>query len=295
MSTDAETVASVGVTIWTRPWLETAGGPGGAERHVLAQLVRCQRAHAVIGHDPVVIDRVDGQGPGRLRRRSRPEPACGGCSPGRIRSWCRIESRPSPVPSSVPFSVAPVAPDVRGGLGPPGRRRLRWRADVARNICMAWLEHGSTREDAVLVAVSPLSFERRLGAFPLGDGRAEFRVWAPAAGRDRPARGRERALARRRRPRRPRGDRGDAAGRRLHVRRRRRRAARSLQPLAARGPARAVAAARHRRFRVDRRAAGRRPAIDDLVLYEHACRHVRRRGHVRGGPSRTCGTCASSE
>jgi maltooligosyltrehalose trehalohydrolase len=47
---------------------------------------------------------------------------------------------------------------------------------------MAWLEHGSTREDAVLVAVSPLSFERRLGAFPLGDGRAEFRVWAPAAG-----------------------------------------------------------------------------------------------------------------
>ena len=48
---------------------------------------------------------------------------------------------------------------------------------------MAWLEHGSTREDAVLVAVSPLSFERRLGAFPLGDGRAEFRVWAPAAER----------------------------------------------------------------------------------------------------------------
>ena len=27
----------------------------------------------------------------------------------------------------------------------------------------------------------PLPFERRLGAFPLGDGRAEFRVWAPRA------------------------------------------------------------------------------------------------------------------
>ena len=33
------------------------------------------------------------------------------------------------------------------------------------------------------MAVSPLPFERRLGAFPLGDGRAEFRVWAPAAER----------------------------------------------------------------------------------------------------------------
>jgi maltooligosyltrehalose trehalohydrolase len=25
----------------------------------------------------------------------------------------------------------------------------------------------------------PLPFERRLGAFPLGDGHAGFRVWAP--------------------------------------------------------------------------------------------------------------------
>jgi maltooligosyltrehalose trehalohydrolase len=46
---------------------------------------------------------------------------------------------------------------------------------------MASIEHPSTREDAVLVHVSELPFERRLGAFPLGDGRAEFRVWAPAA------------------------------------------------------------------------------------------------------------------
>jgi maltooligosyltrehalose trehalohydrolase len=28
--------------------------------------------------------------------------------------------------------------------------------------------------------MEPLPFERRLGAYPLGDGRAEFRVWAPA-------------------------------------------------------------------------------------------------------------------
>jgi maltooligosyltrehalose trehalohydrolase len=44
---------------------------------------------------------------------------------------------------------------------------------------MASIEHGPTREDAVLM----LPFERRLGAFPLGDGRAELRVWAPRAGR----------------------------------------------------------------------------------------------------------------
>jgi maltooligosyltrehalose trehalohydrolase len=46
---------------------------------------------------------------------------------------------------------------------------------------MAPIEHPSTREDAVLVPVSHLPFERRLGAFPFGDGRAEFRVWAPRA------------------------------------------------------------------------------------------------------------------
>jgi maltooligosyltrehalose trehalohydrolase len=46
---------------------------------------------------------------------------------------------------------------------------------------MASLEHVPWREDAVFVAQPPLPFERRLGAFPLGDGRAEFRVWAPAA------------------------------------------------------------------------------------------------------------------
>jgi maltooligosyltrehalose trehalohydrolase len=47
---------------------------------------------------------------------------------------------------------------------------------------MASIEHPSTREDAVLVPDALLPFERRLGAFPLGDGRAEFRVWAPRAG-----------------------------------------------------------------------------------------------------------------
>jgi maltooligosyltrehalose trehalohydrolase len=48
---------------------------------------------------------------------------------------------------------------------------------------MAPIEHASTREDAVLVPVTQLPFERRLGAFPLGDGRAELRVWAPRAER----------------------------------------------------------------------------------------------------------------
>jgi maltooligosyltrehalose trehalohydrolase len=47
---------------------------------------------------------------------------------------------------------------------------------------MASIEHRSPREDAVLVPVTHLPFERRLGAFPLGDGRAELRVWAPRAG-----------------------------------------------------------------------------------------------------------------
>jgi maltooligosyltrehalose trehalohydrolase len=47
---------------------------------------------------------------------------------------------------------------------------------------MASIEHPSAREDAVLVPVTHLPFERRLGAYPLGDGRAQFRVWAPRAG-----------------------------------------------------------------------------------------------------------------
>jgi maltooligosyltrehalose trehalohydrolase len=45
---------------------------------------------------------------------------------------------------------------------------------------MASIEHRGSREDAVLVS-DALPFERRLGAFPLGEGRAEFRVWAPRA------------------------------------------------------------------------------------------------------------------
>ena len=46
---------------------------------------------------------------------------------------------------------------------------------------MASIEHPGYREDAVLVPDAVLPFERRLGAFPLGDGRAELRVWAPRA------------------------------------------------------------------------------------------------------------------
>jgi maltooligosyltrehalose trehalohydrolase len=48
---------------------------------------------------------------------------------------------------------------------------------------MASIEHHGSREDAVLVSEEALPFERRLGAVPLGDGRAEFRVWAPRAER----------------------------------------------------------------------------------------------------------------
>jgi maltooligosyltrehalose trehalohydrolase len=44
---------------------------------------------------------------------------------------------------------------------------------------MAPLEHAPAREDSVSMLGPTLPFERRLGAFPLGDGRAEFRVWAP--------------------------------------------------------------------------------------------------------------------
>jgi maltooligosyltrehalose trehalohydrolase len=46
---------------------------------------------------------------------------------------------------------------------------------VARNICIAELEHGPGREDALTM----LAFERPLGAFPLPGGGTEFRVWAP--------------------------------------------------------------------------------------------------------------------
>jgi maltooligosyltrehalose trehalohydrolase len=56
-------------------------------------------------------------------------------------------------------------------------------ASVARSAIIAPLEHGPAREDAVFMADDPLPFERRLGAFPLGDGNAGFRVWAPLPGR----------------------------------------------------------------------------------------------------------------
>src|SRR5918997_6365275 len=68
-----------------------------------------------------------------------------------------------------------VAGPVMGAATAPATSR------VARKVPMAPIEHPSTREDAVLVPVSDLPYERRLGAFPLGDGRAEFRVWAPRA------------------------------------------------------------------------------------------------------------------
>ena len=82
--------------------------------------------------------------------------------------------------STVPLSVALVAPtSVAGSV--VGAATAAAARTVARNIRMASIEHPSAREDAVLVPVTQLPFERRLGAFPLGDGRAEFRVWAPRA------------------------------------------------------------------------------------------------------------------
>jgi len=84
-------------------------------------------------------------------------------------------------PSTVPFRVAPVAPTSVGGAV-VGAATAAAVSIVARNVCMASIEHGAWREDAVLVPDALLPFERRLGASSLGDGRAEFRVWAPRAG-----------------------------------------------------------------------------------------------------------------
>jgi len=50
---------------------------------------------------------------------------------------------------------------------------------VARTVSIESIEHGRRREDAHFMPDEPLPFERRLGAFPLGDGHAGFRVWAP--------------------------------------------------------------------------------------------------------------------
>ena len=64
--------------------------------------------------------------------------------------------------------------------------------------------------------------------------------------------------------------------------RRRRAAARPVLALAARGPARPVARARHRRVRVDRRRLAP-PSLRDTRALRAARRHVHARGHVRGG------------
>jgi maltooligosyltrehalose trehalohydrolase len=50
---------------------------------------------------------------------------------------------------------------------------------VARSGSIDSIEHGARREDAHFMPDEPLPFERRLGAFPLGDGHTGFRVWAP--------------------------------------------------------------------------------------------------------------------
>ena len=81
--------------------------------------------------------------------------------------------------STVPFRVAPVAVTFVAG-SVVGATTAAAVSTVAINIRMASIEHRGYREDAVLVPDAVLPFERRLGAFPLGDGRAELRVWARA-------------------------------------------------------------------------------------------------------------------
>ena len=166
-------------------------------------------------------------------------------------------------------------------------------AMVASTASIAWLEHQSTREDAVFVPDEPLPFERRLGAFPLGDGHAGFRVWAPLPRAHRAARGRARARARARRPRRLRGRGRGAAGRRLRVRARRHARCRTR----ARAGSRRACAARRGcstpALRVDRRrlaAAGRSASSCST-----SCTSARSRPRGRSRPrSRTCASCASS-
>src|SRR4051794_21084078 len=95
--------------------------------------------------------------------------------------------------SSVPLSVADEDVTLVAGAVV-----IVASARVARRVSIASIEHSRPVGDAVelrRVHVSPrraigharasmpdapLPFERRLGAFPLGDGHAGFRVWAPA-------------------------------------------------------------------------------------------------------------------
>ena len=117
------------------------------------------------------------------------------------------------------------------------------------------------------MATAEYPWERALGAVPGGDGTVEFRVWAPhpervdvrVRGADHGSRPRATASAARASRRRR---------RRLRLRARRPRAARPGEPLAARGPARAVAGRRPAALRVDRRRLARRPRCEDAVLYE---------------------------
>ena len=103
---------------------------------------------------------------------------------------------------TTPLAVAPFDPPPLATRAPPHRdrhhprsvprahgRRSPWRRTglEAERPPSRWTstETGSStsslRPDR-LAAVSDYPFERRLGAFPLRNGRTEFRVWAPAPG-----------------------------------------------------------------------------------------------------------------
>ena len=158
-------------------WSETPGGCG------LGAVVNVRSAPASTpSHDPVVVRRLGGQAGdvGRDRRLRRPAAATWSVRRQVVVPYSKYD-RPGGVDRAVQRRAAWRVTLVAGWVA--GAATAAVASRVARNICMAWLEHGSTREDAVLVPVSELPFERRLGAFPLGDGRAEFRVWAPDAER----------------------------------------------------------------------------------------------------------------
>ena len=165
--------------------------------------------------------------------------------------------------STSPRARAAAARSSTGSAAPA----VQPNAHVAVDVDAERLHRPAVRADR-LAAVTEYPFQRRLGAFPLRNGRTEFRVWAPNPDEIRlRVGGAEHALE-------PAGygiyeatvDAG--RGRRLRVRARRRRAARPVLALAAGGPARPVAGRRPRARSSGPTAAFRTPGLHDAVIYE---------------------------
>ena len=137
----------------------------------------------------------------------------------------------------------------------------------------------------------PYTFERRLGAYPAGDGRAEFRVWAPRPGavalrvgdRDHELADAGHGILEATVEARPGEDYAYVVADRSSPTRRR---------AGSRRPARALAAARRGRLRVDRRGLRAARAARRRAL-RAARRHVHRGGDASTRRSRTCAGCAS--